>query len=199
MIQQFPDLPVSRSGFGLVPASKLLISPYNQVEEVWEEPGDKWKCTLQFNFLTRDEFRTLRSHLISLRGHIGITAIYDTAHSNLALTSQVLVADGAGQYGVTLNVRGAQPNTLVARSGDRFQLGSRLHEVTEDATSNGTGQVVLKFQPEIIKPTTDSQALITDNPRGAFRIADPNSIPTWAGNKTIVRSIQIDFLEALNT
>lgn len=34
----FPDLEPSRSGFTLIPATKVIESPYNLVEEIWEEP-----------------------------------------------------------------------------------------------------------------------------------------------------------------
>ena len=198
MITQFPDLPVSRSGFQIITATELLFSPYNKVEEVWEEPGDKWRCSLSFNFLTREEFRLLDAHLSSLRGHVGVTMIKDTAHQNALLNSAGLTCDQEGAYGNTLPINGAPANTLFAKAGDRFQIGNQLLKLTEDATADATGRATLRVQPEIRKPIDLGEPLITSNPKGAFRIESPASLPTWAGNKKIVRGIQIDFIEALN-
>lgn len=197
MIVQFPDLPVSRSGFQIITATELLFSPYNKVEEVWEEPGDKWRCSLAFNFLTRAEFRILDGHLASLRGHIGVTMIGDKSHQNAALQSGSLVCSQEGQYGTSLNVAGATPNSLVANAGDRCQIGNQLLKITEDAQANSSGHTVFKVQPEIRNPVESGQTIITQNPRAAFRIEKPSSLPTWSGNKSMVRNIQIDFIEAL--
>ncbi|KFZ31881.1 hypothetical protein IDSA_04140 [Pseudidiomarina salinarum] len=168
------------------------------MEEVWEEPGDKWRCSLTFNFLTRDEFRILDAHLASLRGHVGITMIPDTAHQNAALQSTGLVCDEEGQYGTSLKVAGATPGELVANAGDRFQVGNQLFKVTEDTTADCTGRTVFKVMPEIRNPVTLNQPIITHNTRGAFRIENPSSLPNRSGNKKIVRGIQIDFIEAMN-
>jgi len=198
MITQFPELPVSRSGFQIITATELLFSPYNKVEEVWEEPGDKWRCTLAFNFLTREEFRVLDAYLASLRGHVGVTMIRDAAHENALLNSSSLACDQDGAYGNALPINGAPVNALFAKAGDRFQIGNQLLKLTEDATADATGRATLRVQPEIRKPIDFGEPLITTNPRGAFRIENPNSLPTWAGNKKIVRGIQLEFIEALN-
>lgn len=198
MVTQFPSLPVSRSGFQIIAATELLFSPYNKVEEVWEEPGDKWRCSLSFNFLTREEFRLLDAHLASLRGHVGVTMIHDTAHGNALLNSSGLACDEDNSYGNSIRIHGAPSNTMFGKAGDRFQVGYQLLKLTQDAVSDSSGRSVLKVQPEIRKPIDYGTALITKNPRGAFRIENPSSLPTWSGNKKIIRGIQIDFVEALN-
>ncbi|EKE79727.1 hypothetical protein [Idiomarina xiamenensis] len=198
MIVQFPDLPVSKSGFQIVTATELLFSPYNKVEEVWEEPGDKWRCTLAFNFLTRAEFRLLDAHLASLRGHVGVTTIRDYAHENAVLNSSTLICDVDGEHGTSISVFGAGSSQPVAAAGDRCQVGNQLFKITQDSTSDGTGRAVLHVQPEIRKPLTVGTPVITQQPRGAFRIENPSSLPTWSGNKSYVRGVQIDFIEALN-
>lgn len=194
IIVQFPDLPVSHSGFQIITATELLFSPYNKVEDVWEEPDNKWRCSLAFNFLTRAEFRVLNAHLASLRGHVGVTSIKDMAHQNAAPQSAALVCSQDGQYGNLLNVSGATPNTLVANAGDRCQIGNQLLKISEDAQANASGHAVFKVQPEIRNPFAVGQPVITQTPRGEFRIKNSSSLPTWSGNKNIIRGIQIDFI-----
>ena len=45
----FPDIEPTRSGFTISFATKPMLSPYNQVEEIWEEPGDKWHISLRWS------------------------------------------------------------------------------------------------------------------------------------------------------
>lgn len=193
----FPDLEPSRSGFTLIPATKVIESPYNLVEEIWEEPGDKWHITLNFAFLTKAEGRLLRSHLIALRGQSGMTFIEDAAHENAGSWSGVPVVDGNGQYGISLNVRGFAASQLVAKAGDRFQLGNRLHELTEDVNSNGSGMATLYFQPEIITPTSDAAPLVHNQPRVRAMLKDAKSIPSFSATKSGFRNVQLQFVEAL--
>ncbi|WP_417656193.1 hypothetical protein [Pseudidiomarina aestuarii] len=193
----FPDIEPSKCGFTLIPASKAIESPYNLVEEVWEEPGDKWHVTLTFSFLTKAEGRLLRAHLLALRGQTGITFIEDTSHENQGSWSGAPIVDGAGQYGTTLNVRGFAANELVAKAGDRFQLGQRLHEITEDVYSSPSGLATLIFQPEVIKPASDGESLVSDRPRVRAMLKDARNIPSFSGTKSGFRNIQIQFQEAL--
>lgn len=193
----FPDIEPTRSGFTLVFATKLMESPYNQVEEVWEEPGDKWHVSLRWAFLTKAEGRQLRAHLLALRGHSGMTFIEDTSHQNEGSWNGVPVVNGSDEYGVTLSVRGFGASQTVAKAGDRFQLGTRLHELTEDATTDGAGVATLHFQPEIITIPSDGTALIHERPRVRAMLKDPSKLPSFSGTKAGFRNTQVEFMEAL--
>lgn len=198
MPANFPDIPRTRSGFKIQPATKLIRSPYNQVEEVWEEPGDMWQARLAFSFLTKPEARELRSVLTALRGHVGTLFIHDTAHSNEGSWNGTPVVDGVDEYGVVLNARGFAASQTVGKRGDRFQLNNRLHELTEDAITDGTGRVQLQFQPEIKTIPLDGDFIISNEPKGLFRLANPSQIPDWSGSKAGVRNVQLEFVEALS-
>lgn len=193
----FPDIEPSRSGFTLIFATKVMESPYNKVEEIWEEPGDKWQISLSWSFLTKAEGRQLRAHLLALRGHSGVTFIEDTSHSNDGSWNGVPVVNGANQYGVTLSVRGFAPSQTVAKAGDRFQLGNRLHELTQDVVSNGAGVATLNFQPEIITVPNDGAEIIHNRPRVRAMVKDPSKLPSFSGTKAGFRNIQVEFTEAL--
>ncbi|NQZ03590.1 hypothetical protein [Idiomarina sp.] len=193
----FPDIEPTRSGFTISFATKSMLSPYNQVEEIWEEPGDKWHISLRWAFLTKAEGRRLRAHLLALRGHSGVTFIEDTAHSNDGSWNGTPVVHGSNQYGVQLTARGFAASQTVAKAGDRFQLGNRLHELTEDAVSNASGIVTLNFQPEIITIPLDGDFLIHNRPRVRAMLKDPEKLPSFSGTKAGFRNIQVDFQEAL--
>lgn len=196
-IQFLPNITPSRSSFKIVPASKVVINPFSRVETPIQEPGDKWMVSLQWRFLTTAELRQLRAFLHSLRGQSGMCYIRDTAHSNLGTWPGTPKVYGANQYGNVLTCNGFTASRLVAKAGDRFTLNDRLHELTQDATSNTSGVAVLRFEPEIITPPANGTALIHGDPFGRFYLSNPNDIPDFSQNAKGARDVRVSFTEAL--
>ncbi len=197
-IEHLPAPTPSRSGFRIIPATKAVFNPYNRVETIYSDAGDKWEASLAWRYLTRQQLRTLRAFLIGLKGQQGKLYLSDTSHSNEGTWSGSPVTASANQYGSTLTVTGFNTNeTGVAKAGDRFTLNGRLHEVTKDANSDATGTATLYFEPEIINPTTGSEPLITTNPYSTFMLADPKQIPTFSQSAKGAENIKLKFLEVL--
>ena len=121
----------------------------------------------------------------------------DTAHQNEGNWSGTAKVNGANQYGTILNVTGFTANTKVALAGDRFTINDRMHELTQDATTNGSGQTTLHFEPEITAPPAHSAVLIHINPYGKFYLKSPKEIPSFSQNKRGVRNVKINFVESL--
>jgi hypothetical protein len=83
----------------------------------------------------------------------------------------------AGQTGRTLITDGWTPSVAgILKVGDCFQLGSgenaRVHQLTQTADSNASGQATLELWPRIQIAPADNAALILQNPVGVFRIMD---------------------------
>ncbi|GLX86378.1 hypothetical protein tloyanaT_26310 [Thalassotalea loyana] len=197
MIIELPDIIPSKCGFNIRPASQVNINPYNQVEQVWDEPGDRWVATLEWRVIKHDEGRQIRAALNALRGSVNLLRVKDFAHKNSGTWSGSPRVNGNNQYGTTLYIRGMTANHTFGRLGDRFQLGERIHELTEDATADGTGKCWLKFTPEIINPKADGDILSLTNIAGLFFIEDPSDIPTFSGSARVFRNVSIRLKEAL--
>jgi hypothetical protein len=105
---------------------------------------------------------------------------------------------GGGQTGSTLNIDGA-PNSITnwARAGDYFNVAGRLHRLTANANSNGSGQVTLNFEPPIYVAPADN-APITCNPASIqMRLLGDNDGEWSSGVGAIYESKSFSAVEAL--
>ncbi|KGJ86451.1 hypothetical protein, partial [Colwellia psychrerythraea] len=144
-IIDLPDITPSKCSWMVIPSSTAAFNPYSKVEQVSEEPGEKWQVKLEWKNLPHAYGRDIRGALIALRGQVNQLRVKDFAHSNIGSFPGVARVKGAGQYGIVLLVDGLTANTVVGHIGDRFQLGKRVHELTQNAVTNSSGQVTLKF------------------------------------------------------
>lgn len=196
-IIDLPAIDPSASSFIVIPASTADFNPYSQIEQVAEEPGDKWQAKITWTNLPHLLGRDIRGALVGLRGQVNQLRVKDFAHQNLGSWSGTARVKGSGQYGIALTVDGLAVNSLVGKIGDRFQLGKRVHELTQNANTNANGEVTLKFVPEIITPTVDNTALILTEPKGLFMLSDPKQIPDFSHSPRVFKSISITLIESL--
>ncbi len=187
----------SRSSFTILPSTQAQFNPYSQVEQIWDEAGDKWIVSLQWTLLPSADGRALRASLNALRGQVNILRVGDAAHSNIGAWPGTPRVFGAGQYGTILQVTDLGSNEFVAAIGDRFQLGNRMHELTASVVSDGLGQATLYFTPEIITPPSNNAALITQDIKGLFMLKDATHIPTFSRSRRFFRSVSLDLIEAI--
>lgn len=110
------------------------------------------------------------------------------------------LVNGADQTGATLAIDGVQASkTGVFLAGDWFQLGSgsssRLHMVTADADSNGSGEATLDIWPPLRASPADNVALTITNPKGVFRLTgDANG---WDADAAGVYTVTLQAIEVV--
>lgn len=196
-IEFFPDITPSRSAFKVDPNTKVVYNPYNRVETIIADAGDKWLVQLQWAFLTRSQIRDIRVFLLTLKGQSGVCYLKDTAHRNEGIWTGTPKVNGANQYGNILNVDGFPASTKVALAGDRFSVSHRMHELIADATTHASGQVQLKFEPEIINSPADNDPLIHATPYSKFFLKSAKEIPTFSQNKLGIKNVKLNFVEAI--
>lgn len=196
-IIDMPNVAPSKSAWNMQFASKADFNPYSQVEQVWDEPGDKWIVKLSYKNLPHAQGRELRGALMALRGQVNKLRIKDWAHSNMGSWAGTPKVRGVDQVGLILTIDGMSVNSTIGYVGDRFQLGTRVHELTQDAATNSSGIVTLKFVPEIINPPADNEPLILLEPSGLFILKDPKQIPDFSKTVRVFPLIQLDLVEAL--
>ncbi|QPG06564.1 hypothetical protein IT774_05165 [Salinimonas marina] len=196
MFLHFPSTTPSRSGFRVVPMAQITYNPFNNVETVYEEPGEKWEADLEWFFLTQAESRDFRTFL---NKHVNYGRFYlrDSAHENLGSWGGTIQVDGANQDGRILAIKNATASKAIAPAGDRFTLDGFLYELTEDATANSSGKATLKFTPELRTRPVSGTALIKSDPYGTFMLKTPASIPTFSRTRLGARDMSLSFVEAL--
>ena len=108
-----------------------------------------------------------------------------TARGTASSSAGTPLVKGASQTGNTLLIDGATASqTGYLKAGDYIQLGSgisqRLHMVTADANTDGSGNATLSIEPALRTSPADNLAITVANCKGVFRL---NSNETsWNAN-----------------
>lgn len=151
----------------------------------------RFMMSLSLKGLTPEEERlwgTALMQLCSLENTFeAIPPEFVAPHSGYAGPNPLVA--GSSQIGFAVNADGATPSTLIVKQGDYFPLAGRLRRATQDASSNGLGQVTLNFFPSLQKSPADNEEIKIDNPVGTFRLEQPISTThlreVLAGNRQI--------------
>lgn len=181
--------------FNLTPENRsaLTSSPFTLKEQVLTYSGQRWMAYVETPNLNRDSADIWRAFLTKLNGPENTFSLGDplsgSAKGSLGGTP---VVDGGSQTGSTLNVTGATPSvTGWLLQGDYIQLGTgedaRLYMVTEDADTDGSGDVTLSLWPNLQVSPSDTDSVITSNPVGAFRLVNnPLNFNTNYQSQTLI-------------
>jgi len=110
------------------------------------------------------------------------------------------LVNGADQTGATLAIDGVQASkAAVFKAGDYFQLGSgssaRLHMVTADATSNGSGEATLDIWPPLRASPADNAGLTIASPKGVFRLTGDDT--GWDVDQAAIYGITLQAVEVI--
>lgn len=201
-IVDFPDGIVPNSISGLVLRANNLIytSPYNNSVDTHGLMGDRWMMTLVFDTIDDmngvDEIARLQSFIWSLGGVRGRFMMRMFGRRGRPSRGQPKVS-GQNQMGELLTTDGWQPNVKVLTMGDYIQVGNELKFVKEDCWSSSVGTANVRFCPPLRKAPDDNTVIITENPRGLFRVADDDQgkFDLTAG---LNGSVSIDIVEAFD-
>ena len=102
-----------------------------------------------------------------------------------------------GDYTVTLATsQTSQVN--VFRAGDYIQFGSgatsKLHMIVDDANSDSSGNVNVNIEPAIKTAVSSGQTVVYSNPRGVFRMVNPEI--SWDADELSKYGISFVIMEA---
>lgn len=186
----------SNSDAYVVSNSEMDISSLNGSQRISENPGEGWEVNYKFGVMYPADAREVKGLLQRLRGYRHAVRLLDTTYSHIGPWGAGIQVDGAGQYGLSLNIKGAPANTTIAYATDRFRL-DQLHELTEDAVTDSNGKCTLKLANEVRELTVDEQAIVTDLDQlfVTCRWADPDQIRQFKGRARLYRNITLDFVE----
>jgi hypothetical protein len=189
------------SSWQLVSAVGYLESDFTFQHQVQEQQGERWEVAMTFPPMLPADAGAYRAFFAMLRGRLGTFLLGDyTRTAPLGAMGGTPLVNGAGQTGNTLNIDGVTNSTLVCKAGDWLQLGSggssRLHMVTADAISNGSGQVALTIVPQLRSSPADNAAVTFNNCKGVFRLAK-NDVPIFSTSGPDHSRFSINAVEVL--
>lgn len=163
--------------FGSVNAVVYNASPFTFAGQAQAFGGQRWEASVTLPPMRDGEARAWVAFFTRLRGQFGTFLMGHpfgcTPRGSAGGTPLVAAGNVAGS---TLNVTGAtasQTGWLLA--GDYIQIGSgsgaTLHQVMQDADSDGSGNVALDIWPYTRTAPTASGAVVTSSPVGNWRLS----------------------------
>jgi hypothetical protein len=174
-----PSLPASVEWGGRSVVA-MTESPFTLSQETQVWPGQGWTARVVVGPVTGNAaIAPWRAFFMGLNGKQGTFLLGDpigVAPRGVA-TGTPLVNGARTSGATTLATDGWTANvTNILRAGDYIQIGSgaatRLHMVTTNANSNGSGQATLDIWPNIRREGIgDNAAIVLASPRGTFRLA----------------------------
>lgn len=181
----------------LIAASVVGVnqSPYNYSTQVYDYGAEAWGLKVSVNPLTREEAQPWIAFLTALRGRRGTFLFGPAIMGSPSGTGEgVPVVSIGGETGNELSTSGWQPNQIVLKAGDLFEVDQRLYMNLTNALSDADGACVLDIFPKA-KKHEENSALILNNPRGTFRLTN-NVVPVLDAAETGLFNINFEAEEA---
>ncbi len=186
-----------------VQVTAMTMSPFTYKQQVVVHPGQRWEAEISLPPMKRSDAEAWIGWLLSLRGRSGTFLLGDP----LASTPIGSVKDGgtptvngSNQTGseLVLDQCSLSQSTYFA-AGDYFQIGSlsssQLYKVTQDASTDSSGNTTVQIWPELRSSPSDDVVLTTTSPKGLFRLAT-NEV-NWSINEASVFGLTFPAVEVI--
>ncbi len=183
------------STFGLEENTETFVSPISNTIQTLARTGARWYLTINYAPLKRADAQVVIAFLTKLRGRVNSLNGFDpNATSPLGdVSGSTLLVNGASQTGNSLICDGAEASTLVLKAGDYFEVNNELKMVTDDATSDASGDVTINFSPSLRSSPSDDASITTTNPNCEMKLVDDNV--TWSQSVGDIYNISFSAIE----
>lgn len=162
---------------GMSDAVATVASPYVPAQtqtQAW--PGaDGWDVQWTLPPLTDAQAADWEGFLAELQGKLNVFQLGDPRRLHPLGTGNGTPVTGLGNVVSTnqLTTSGWVPNVArILHRGDMFQVGYRLHRITETVSSDSSGNCTLPIWPSLREIPTIDAPIILNKPVGLFRLAD---------------------------
>lgn len=176
-----PSTPImNQAEVAMVRQTGVAQSPFTGAAQRSEGSFALWSLKGSFSEMDDQQISRLwRSFFLQLRGRAGTfkLIIPGTGAPSTGYTGAVGAVNGASQTGLTLVTNGWDNSTLVLQEGDYFTVNDELKILTADATTNGSGEVTLEFEPALRTSPADTAPLTIADPYFIARLE--NDAPSW--------------------
>jgi len=137
--------------------------------------------------------------LLLLRGRVNQIALYDMGRPTPLGTMRgaMTLSIAAAQGDTFLNIVAAGENAKTILKGDMLGIGSTITQqvvmATADAISDGSGNILVNFEPPIRNVFPIGEPVTWDKPKALFRRTDSKT--GWDYNSVFVSGFSLDVLE----
>lgn len=196
-ILEFP-IEANSEVWGFQVKNQELASPFDDVDQVVNLTGGKWRASLEFSNVVPSRMAKLRSFLMKLKGRSGSFYLTPSNYQPLgnAAVSTPGSVDGANQVGNSLVTSGWTPSLLLFREGDYIEVNGEFKMVVEDCTSNALGDATITFEPELRSSPLTNASIEVNAPRCVMRLENDEEI-RWTMSIQEVFFINIDCREVV--
>lgn len=175
--------------------------PFGITERLNDLEAGWWEVALSYPPMKRATAAAWVRWLVGMRGRRGTTEWGpEWATSPRGSVAGTPVVDGGSQTGTTLATRGWDASeTGVLLGGDYIQLtdgsgNKRLHMVTQDADSDGSGEASVEIWPALRFSPSDGDSIVTSSPQGTFRLQDN---PSFDVGRAALYGLGFNLVEAV--
>lgn len=123
--------------------------------------GSYWKAEYTLPAMARADWQKWVAFFDSLNGMSGtFYALCPDCKTSLGIsTGSTPLINGASQIGTSVVTDGWSNSTLVLKAGDFISFNGELKRVTEDLTSDGSGNGTINFVPKIRTSPSDNATI----------------------------------------
>lgn len=168
----FPTITSNNMTIRLINNIARYPSPHTGAVQTKKRGAGYMMVDMAFASLKTSERAELIAFLAKLRGGQHRFTLPMHCESNRGTFGGTPLVNGSTQKGGTVAVDGCS-NTITnwIRAGDIFQLGNEIKICTDDASSDGSGEVSISFAPDIRTSPADNSAIVTSGAVGIFMLA----------------------------
>ena len=161
--------------FALVRTVAVSSSPFTGQDQVVQHEGEYWTTQISFPPMLKDKAAQIIAFLLQLRGRRGTFSIGDQDRKTIqGVATGTIRVNGASQTGNQVALDGfANSTSNVFKAGDYIQINSFLYMVTEDVTSNSSGEANVRIEPALrqgIETIADDATVVYSNTKTIMRL-----------------------------
>lgn len=190
--------------FELQANTQVHVSPANKSVQTLERPGSIWLATYQYPPMKRADAAQVIAFLRKLNGRAGRFYGSDlSAIAALGVATGSPRVNGASQTGSVLLTKDWTNNTTnILKAGDYISFNvpiswRQLHQVVDDANSDGTGLATLNIAPALRRSPNDNQVVIKHGATCVMMLIDDQQ-GAWDINEASLYGITFSAREAFS-
>ena len=194
----FPSVTPTNVLWRLESNTAIFRSVFTGAAETVDRGGEHWRVRLDYRNIKGADKAVMKAWLTRLNGQQHRFTLHDHSLIQRGSFGGSPLVWGASQTGKQLSVDGCSTGiTNWIRAGDMFEVNGSLKMQTIDATSDGSGQIVLDFIPRIVSAPPNNDTIVTTTPSGLFMLAKPEV--QWSNAPGDFSNFSFDAIEDIAT
>lgn len=164
----------ARVRWELMANTQTFVSPLTGAVQTLEIPGARWRFAAQWGSFDAADGALMRAFLAKLRGQANRFTCSPWGHETpRGAGGGTPLVKGGSQTGATLAIDGG-PTSITGwlLAGDYFTVNGELKILTADASTDGSGEATLTFEPPLRTSPADNAPLTIAAPTATFIVRD---------------------------